>query len=132
MHNPLFRHLFQHESSQTPERASSSRQSKTVTATFISASSAQEGGKVIARALMAKLSRVLGMPCESSEPSELDRSLVSFGVDSLVGLELKNWLSKEAGADLAVFEILSGATFEEIGELVAVRSALRPVDWSAK
>ncbi|KAJ4300071.1 hypothetical protein N0V90_005320 [Kalmusia sp. IMI 367209] len=123
LHSPLFRHMFQVESSYTPVRASTARQQKTAKLAFLGASSAEEGGKIIAEALKEKLSRVLGVP---HEHIDLNDSLVSYGVDSLVGLELRNWLMKETEADIAVFDILSGSTLEEIGQTAAARSSLRP------
>ncbi|KAF2441997.1 reducing type I polyketide synthase [Karstenula rhodostoma CBS 690.94] len=122
MHNPLFRHLFQVESSSAPIRESATRQQMSVKSALVSASSTEEGGRIIAEALKEKLTRVLGVP---HEHIDIGDSLVSYGVDSLVGLELRNWLMKETDADLAVFDILSGSTLEEIGQTAAARSLLR-------
>ena len=55
----------------------------------------------------------------------MNSALDSYGVDSFVGLELQIWLSKESGANLAVFDILGGATLPRIGQMVAAKSALR-------
>ena len=51
------------------------------------------------------------------------------GVDSLVGLELRNWLPKESGVELAMFEILGDVTLRGIGKLVAQKTYLRPETW---
>jgi len=122
LQNPLFRHLFQVESSYTPIQASAARQQNTVKLAFVDAPCAKAGGRIVAEGLKEKLSRVLGVP---REHINLNNSLVSYGVDSLVGLELRNWLVKEIEADLAVFDILSGLTLMEIGQIAAARSLLR-------
>lgn len=127
LHKPLFRHLFQAESSHTPVKASAVRQQKTISSAFLGANSLSESGKIIADALKEKLCRVLGL---NIEHVELEHSLVSYGVDSLVGLEIKNWLGKELDVDIEVFEILGGATILDIGGMAAAKSTLRPKEWS--
>jgi len=43
-----------------------------------------------------------------------------YGVDSLIAVELRNWFT-EFSADIAIFEILGGATFKAVGGLAALR-----------
>jgi aryl carrier-like protein len=125
LHSPLFRHMFQVESSNAPVQLPAARQQKTVTSAFLDASSTGEGTRIIAEALREKLSRVLGV---AHEHIDLNQSLVSYGVDSLVGLELRNWIGKEVKADLTVFEILSGTTLNEIGKIATAKSLLSVKD----
>jgi hypothetical protein len=58
--------------------------------------------------------------------SEIDVSmgLSSLGVDSLVAVELRNWLSGVVQAKVTIFEILQSATVKEFAGLVAGRSSL--------
>ena len=77
---------------------------------------------IASEGLQQKLSRVLGLPVTSIE---LDRQLESYGVDSLVALELRNWMTKEMGADVAVFELLGGTTLADIGAIITTKSSLR-------
>lgn len=58
--------------------------------------------------------------------AEIDTSLAlaHLGVDSLVAVELRNWLSGVVQAKVTIFEILQGATVKEFAGLVAGRSAL--------
>jgi hypothetical protein len=81
----------------------------------------EEAGGIIAEALRRKLCRILGL---SVNEIEISHQIDSFGVDSLVALELRNWLSKEIQADIAVFELLGGATFERVGKIAATRTEL--------
>jgi hypothetical protein len=80
----------------------------------------------VSEALRKKLSRVLGIPTDSIE---LSNRVESYGVNSLVAVELRNWLAKEMSADVAVFEILGGATLIGVGATVAAKSSFRQVAW---
>ncbi|KAI0481329.1 polyketide synthase [Xylariaceae sp. FL0804] len=51
-------------------------------------------------------------------------SLSSLGVDSLVAIELRNWLSTVLQAKVTIFEILQSATVTDFSKLVMGRSAL--------
>jgi hypothetical protein len=68
--------------------------------------------ELVLAALLKKLSRSLMM-----DVSELDarRSMSSYGTDSLVAVEIKNWIQRETKANVSVFEILQSAS---IGGLV--------------
>jgi hypothetical protein len=83
--------------------------------------SVQEAAAIIAEALKNKLCKILGV--EPEERSVNDR-MESFGVDSLLGLELRNWLLRDVRADLAVFEILGDTKIGDIGLLAARKSLL--------
>jgi hypothetical protein len=127
MEQPIFRYMHQAEGSYKRQKASDSHV-RTFRAAFTSAESSSVGALVVAEALRMKVSRVLGLPVQHIS---IEAALDSYGVDSLVGLELRNWLSKESGADLAVFEILGGATLLMIGDTVAAKSTIRPKGWAS-
>lgn len=44
------------------------------------------------------------------------------GVDSLIAIELRNWLGKTLGTDIPVFEIVSPSTSKTIGKSVAMQA----------
>jgi aryl carrier-like protein len=121
MLTPLFRHMHQIKSSDQLH-STSGNQSKNFRSMFIEAASLSEAQVIASEGLQSKLSRVLGMPVENIE---LDRQLESYGVDSLVALELRNWMTKEMGADVAVFELLGGSTLADISATIATKSSLR-------
>lgn len=62
---------------------------------------------VVLEALLLKLARALTMPV-----AELDatRSTAAYGLDSLVAVDVRNWIYREAGADVAVFEVLQSSS----------------------
>lgn len=62
-----------------------------------------------------KLARALSI---QSSDIDIDQPLHTFGVDSLVAVELRNWIAKQFAADVPVFEIMGGRTVAAIGDLV--------------
>lgn len=70
-------------------------------------------------AVQQKLSRLLSLP--KDEIDEQD-TLASHGIDSLVAVEVRNWLRKDAGADVSIFQILSNkGTIKQLVDQVAVQ-----------
>lgn len=98
-----------------------SKSSTAVLANALSSSSitAQEASALLVNAVSAKLSELFSIPLD-----EIDVSLPlsRYGVDSLVAVELRNWLSSAAKAKVSVFEIVQGASLSEFCKLVAARS----------
>ncbi|KAK9413400.1 hypothetical protein SUNI508_02599 [Seiridium unicorne] len=78
---------------------------------FICAQSSNEAGDVVVEALVQKLSKAT-----SITPDDIDRSrpLHTFGVDSLLAVEIRNWFGKLFKADVAIFDITGQASLEEI------------------
>ena len=110
MRSPLFAHMRQIDSN--AETSSSSKDKASgLHAAFKGATSKEEAQAVVAEALRVKLSKMLGI---AYEDIMVGSRVESFGVDSLVAVEIRNWLSKETAADIAVFEILGGNTLEDI------------------
>jgi len=126
LRRPLFRSMHQIGGGQqaTPKSAGPAVDLK---AAFVGAASAADAALVVAEALKAKLSRVMGIPIGDIG---LDNRVGSYGVDSLVAVELRNWLSREWSAEVAVFEILGGATPLSVGLAIAGKSAFRQSAWT--
>ncbi|KAL8727064.1 MAG: hypothetical protein Q9166_006307 [cf. Caloplaca sp. 2 TL-2023] len=55
---------------------------------------------------------------------DINRPVASYGVDSLVAAEMRNWCFKELKADISVLELLSGKSISVLAEQVAGRSTL--------
>ncbi|KAK7724612.1 putative secondary metabolism biosynthetic enzyme [Diaporthe eres] len=87
------------------------------------AASPAEAADVVAAGIATKLCRVLSLPPDAFDMAQ---PLHVYGVDSLIAVEMRNWLMQTLKADVAVFEILGGATAETLGRTVAekVRAAL--------
>lgn len=53
-----------------------------------------------------------------------------YGVDSLIAIELRNWIVTDFDADVAVFETQGSSTLGTLSMLVAARSTIRHEKWS--
>uniref|UniRef100_A0A8H7K8X3 Carrier domain-containing protein n=1 Tax=Bionectria ochroleuca TaxID=29856 RepID=A0A8H7K8X3_BIOOC len=77
---------------------------------------AEETQQLIASALGLTLSNFLLKP---SEDMRLDVSLDSIGVDSLVAMELRNWVRQKFAVELKTFEIIHSNSLLALAELVS-------------
>jgi aryl carrier-like protein len=59
---------------------------------------------LITRALVGRLARLMMMP-----ESDVDKGkpLSAYGVDSLVAVEVRNWIARETGVDVSVFDLMA-------------------------
>ncbi|KAI4950323.1 Type I Iterative PKS [Alternaria rosae] len=116
--DPVLSHLpylRPHLKIETPAHASNDGTTTTslsLSAQLSSCSSAGAAKEFIIAALLKKLSRSLMMDVSELEAT---RSMSSYGTDSLVAVEIKNWIQRETKATVSVFEILQSAS---IGGLV--------------
>jgi acyl carrier protein len=83
------------------------------------ATSLDEAGAIVAAALAKKLARALSVP---EEDIETTRPAHSYGVDSLVAVELRFWFSNEIKSDISVFSILANEPIWALGRLAAAKS----------
>lgn len=76
---------------------------------------------IMVHALTTKLARALST---SADDIEQGKQLGDYGVDSLMAIELQNWIARDFGVNIAVFEIMGGTKVAAIGELVAGKRQL--------
>lgn len=87
---------------------------------FQEARSAKERADVVVEALRNKLGRALGM---QDEDIDTDKSLTDYGVDSLMAVELRNWVWWGFRASMTVFDIMSPARdIKGVGQLVVEKA----------
>ncbi|KAJ6096143.1 reducing type I polyketide synthase [Penicillium sp. IBT 16267x] len=93
---------------------------------FTGACSLAEASDVVVEGLTHKLSRAL-----SIQPDDIDlvRPLHSYGVDSLLAVELRSWFAKEFKSDVAVFEIMGAGNFAAVAATVISKSKNRQPGW---
>lgn len=129
IHQPLFRHLHQIRPSRgiSPSSGTTFNLRHDFESSFAAAGSLAEAGTILSEALSLKLSKVLGLPLERIDPS---RPMGSYGVDSLVAVELRNWLAREVSAEVAIFEILGEPSIASLAVAVARRSQFRSPTWA--
>jgi len=84
-----------------------------------------EATRVVTEGLAILLSRSMNML-----PADLDtkKPASSYGVDSLVAVGTRNWIFRETGVDVSVFEILSETGVEELAEMIAMKSRFVPAE----
>ncbi|KAF2741959.1 hypothetical protein M011DRAFT_413522 [Sporormia fimetaria CBS 119925] len=119
MKRPIFRHFFRFDAEDIVQGQSRDNSANSLKAALLSEPSEDTAGRMVTKALASKVAKVLGL---REDQIRVESPLATYGIDSLVGIEIKNWLGRETGVDLPVFELLGGATLEEIGNTVAAKS----------
>ncbi|KAI1140606.1 hypothetical protein F5Y05DRAFT_410453 [Hypoxylon sp. FL0543] len=79
----------------------------------------EEAGSIVVSALAQRLSRALSVP---QEDIDINKPVHSYGVDSLVAVELRFWFANEMKADISVFNILANDNIKALGQLAAGKS----------
>lgn len=114
MQRPLFAHF-----SQAPLSVDGSKGGETgevnFAALFRRAETHEERSIIVVQALQRRLARALGI---ESEDIDVEKPLHAYGVDSLVAVELRNFLAKDFAADVPVFELVGGRTVRSVAEFV--------------
>lgn len=78
-----------------------------------------EATKLILEIMIAKVAKNLRTNVENIEA---DQALHTYGVDSLVAVELRNWVLREIGADISLFDITGSVPIAQLAERVALKS----------
>lgn len=119
LHRSLFAYFGQSKSTTSN---SVSANSVSPAALFRQAENTEEMTRIVVDSLVMKLARAVSI---QADDVVVDRPLHLYGVDSLVAVELRNWIIKEFSADVPVFELLSGKTVLGIGQLVVKTSQIK-------
>ncbi|KAJ5683110.1 type I iterative polyketide synthase [Penicillium macrosclerotiorum] len=83
------------------------------------APSKEEALHICYEALAAKLAQVLVISLEDMDPSI---TVASLGLDSLVAIEIRNWIAREANANVQVLELLSSGSLMALAEIILNKS----------
>ncbi|KAI0813107.1 KR-domain-containing protein [Xylaria sp. FL0064] len=88
---------------------------------FSQTTSIAEATNIVVEALIQRLSKAT-----SIEPGDINRTrpLHTYGVDSLLAVELRNWFGKIFMTDITIFDIVGQGSLEQIAEDAANRSSL--------
>lgn len=76
------------------------------------------GEENLLEALAQKVSSITMM---NREDVTSTRSLIEYGLDSLVSVELRNWIKRECAADLALTQIVGAANLQTLADLILAR-----------
>ena len=88
------------------------------------ANTVEEAVEAIGTAVLDELSKLIIMPADRVL---LHRTLDSYGVDSLVVVELRNWVVAMLAADISILLIRESRSIDNLIQLVASKSRLVPV-----
>ncbi|KAI0835530.1 ketoacyl-synt-domain-containing protein [Hypoxylon sp. FL0890] len=80
----------------------------------------EETSLIICEGLKVMLSKSINM---NSSDVDVTRPPSAYGVDSLVAVGVRNWVSRECEADVSIFEVLSEISIEELSATIAQRRA---------
>lgn len=72
--------------------------------------------KVVTTALVEKMSEMFSLPADGIDENQ---SLSYYGVDSLVAVEVRNWIMLAAKADVSIFDVVQSASVVELARKVA-------------
>ena len=86
---------------------------------YMNASTRKERSAVLLEALKKKLVKVLSAAADDSVDH---RCMNSYGTDSLVAVDLKNWIQAKSDVEIAVFNILSIMSTREFAQRICSRS----------
>jgi short-subunit dehydrogenase len=108
--------------------AAQAQESSSSNSKVISLSSALKASKshaqaldVVVDGLITKLSAVLMVPREGIDPL---KPIVTYGLDSLVAIEIRNWITRELEASLQVLELLTSSSISALGDAILSKSKL--------
>lgn len=116
--SPLFSHIRQPLEADTLQK---SRKSDVALGTVVAESSDVE--EVHRNVLLAIVQRISTLVASDGLEQNLDASMTQLGLDSLITVELRNWISTEAAAATQVSEILDQTSIRNLAVLVSSRSA---------
>ena len=119
VHQSLFAYFTQLE---TVSSGSTQTNDVSSAALFRQAESVEEMDRIVVESLARKLARALSIP---PEDVDADKPLHLYGVDSLVAVEIRNWITSQFAADMPVFELMSGKSILAIAQLVTKNSQMR-------
>lgn len=118
--NPMFAHLSrQQKVGQSVEKDGTQIQS--VESLISSTDDIAKIRLLISEEIARKISKLVAM---DSEEIDVERSMTEFGLDSLVSIELKNWITQTFKAKLQASEISDAANIVALAGLVTSRSTI--------
>lgn len=103
------------------ERLSSAAPTISLSNALKSAKSYEQAAQLVCEGLLTKVSAVLMVPREEMDAS---KPIVVYGLDSLVAIEIRNWITRELDASLQVLELLTSSSIAALADLILKKSRL--------
>ena len=89
--------------------------------TLRQAKSLKDATEKVCDELISKLSSLLMIPVEDVRPS---KSMLEHGMDSLVAVEMRNWLLRELDSAIPILELMANVSLSQLSVKVAKNSKL--------
>jgi aryl carrier-like protein len=115
MSKPIFRHLHQ-ISTVGQAMPSETKPMRNWEAILREAKTMVDAENTVQEAIRNQLADLLAIGVDDVDAS---KPVHSYGVDSLVAVELRNWFARSIGADVAVLELLGNSTIAKLAANVA-------------
>jgi emericellamide synthase (highly reducing iterative type I polyketide synthase) len=117
--DPKFSHIW--SKATTLQRSTTNSGQVDVQAVLRSCTNTEDAFNMVLDAMKMKLARLLAIPVDEIR---IDRSIAGHGMDSLVAVELRNWILTVLEAHVQRFELMSPMPFSELALQIAKRSRL--------
>ena len=125
---PLYQHLLQVEAGSGDDLDTDASTTQSNKQLFAAAATLAAAVDVVTDALVTRLAANFpGL----ADHADVQKSLSSYGVDSLVAIELRTWFANEFGSDIAIFEIVGEMPIAQFAALVAKKSSFKQAAWFA-
>lgn len=108
-----------HNASRIPRERKGNREENNIQQSLTDALSWADAVNVVTEAIIKKLSNMFTIP-----EGQIDKSMPmsKYNVDSLVAVELRNWLVSLSQADISIFDMMQSTSLMMLGEKVAAKS----------
>lgn len=91
-------------------------------AAFTAAQDVAEKAEVATKGVLQKLAEVLSV---SRDDVDAQRSMTSYGLDSLTAIEVRNWITRELGTSLQILELLTASCVAELAGTIVSRAGMK-------
>ena len=81
----------------------------------------EDATRVIYTGLIAQISSILMVPADEFDPS---MPIAAYGLDSLVAIEIRNWIAREMEANVQVLELLASGSLTTLAQTIVTKSKL--------
>jgi NADPH:quinone reductase-like Zn-dependent oxidoreductase/aryl carrier-like protein len=103
----------------------SAEKDASVQARLPEAKSEADAADIVMEALVARVAKMLQT---NADEIDTDRFLYSYGIDSLVAIELLNWVLKECKSRITVFDVMAAVPIHFTAKKIALNSSLLSKD----
>ena len=128
MHRPLFRVLHQvNDADETGENSADANAGPNYPAMFERSESVYDATAQVVQLLVEKMSRILGMQADDMDVVHAPHS---YGIDSLVAVEIRNRFDKEVRAEIPLFDLLGNKSISSICQMAITKSQYNVKGWT--